>query len=106
MTDSPDLCLRRPWLVNRRAAFLPLVAKYFVCKLACGRQAVRVIVTECIHNRICDGEGLILEGRVTRESGDEVAKGSKVPKKSPRGQVGNDEVSRRYFEVSIVLETK
>ena len=92
MADPPDLRILRSVIVYARTALLPLVAEDLVSKLASSRDTLGIILIKYVHNRVCDGESFILEGRVSRESGDELAKCGKVPKKMPSGHMRHDEI--------------
>ena len=105
MPNPPDLRFLWSVLVYAYAALLPLLAKHLISKPARCRDALGILLIERVHNRICNGERLILEGRVSRESRDELSKRSKVPKKAPSCHIGYNKVGRGQLEVPVGLQT-
>ena len=104
MADPPDLRFLWPILVYAYTALRPLLTEHIVSKLARGGDALWILLVKRIHHRVCDGERLILEGRVVRESRDELAEGGKVPKKAPSFHIGYDQIGRSELEVPVRLQ--
>ena len=105
MANTPDPCFFWFVFVYAYAALLPLVAEHFISKPARCGNALEILLVKRVHGRICDGECLLLEGRVAREGQDELAKRGEVQKKTPSCHIGYNKVGRRKFEVPVGLQT-
>lgn len=105
MANPPDLRFLWSVLVYVYAALLPLLAEHLISKPARCGDALRILLVERVHNRVCDGECLILEGRVARKSRDELTKRGEVPKKAPSCHIGYNKVDRSKLEVPVGLQT-
>src|SRR5229473_6244448 len=103
MANPPDLCFLWSVPIYTYAALFPPLPEHLIGKLTRSRDALGNILVKRVHNRVCDGEGLILEGRVGRESRDKLAKRGEVPKKAPSCHIGHNKVGRSELEVLVGL---
>src|SRR5258708_25045578 len=60
MANPPDLCFLWSDLIYTYAALFPPLPKHLIGKLTRSRDALGNILVKRVHNRVCDGEGLIL----------------------------------------------